>query len=80
VSEFTDNVAKKIAPQVREIMDGVFEKNNRSVLSVIGEDTLEDLALQMGKSLAMDTELVESAKESAKEMVKAKLQGRINAW
>jgi len=73
VSEFTENLANKIAPEVRQIMAGTFEKQNRSVLAMIGKDTLEDLGIQLAKTLALDSSLVESAKEAASEMVKAKL-------
>lgn len=72
-AKFTGKVADKIAPEVRSVLAGDFEAKNRSMLEMIGRDSLEDFALQLGKTLALESSLVEHAKETAKEMVKAKI-------
>ena len=71
--KFTGKVADKIAPEVRNILAGRFESNNRSMLEMVGKDFLKDGAIQLGKTLALDSKLVEHSKEAAKEIVKAKI-------
>ena len=70
LSEFTENLADKIAPEVRQIMAGEFENQNLSALQMVGKDTLEDFGMQLAKTLALESSLVENAKEAAMEMAK----------
>jgi hypothetical protein len=78
-SQFTRNLADAIAPEVRKILAGDFENKNRSMLEMIGRDSLEDFAMQLGKTLALDNELAEGAKEAAKELAKAKIPA-LQSW
>jgi hypothetical protein len=77
--KFTGKVADKIAPEVRSVLAGDFENKNRSMLEIIGRDSLEDFAIQLGKTLALENSLVEHSKETAKEMVKARIPA-LESW
>jgi hypothetical protein len=80
IDEFPGKLARKIAPDVRQVVAGDFESRNQSALELIFEDTFRDGAKQICEILLSESQMAEKAKAAAEDMLQAARQGAIQIY
>jgi hypothetical protein len=71
IAGFPEELADKIAPNVRDAMAREFDSRNRSALEMIFQDIFADSGRQICKTLLSDPDLAGKAKAAAEEMLRA---------